>query len=163
MTAKVWVRASITAALLAVATSVASAQQSVSTSDIQRLQDQVYQAGSDVTRLRSTDSTQASRLETELDDLRDEVVYLKVKLRKDGTVSRSEYADRARPDLRRSAPVRAARAPTQEGSGVPTSQPGADRKARAAVAHRTPTTAARPPAGAPIPVGQEIDVRLQTS
>ena len=93
MTAKVWARASITAALLAVATSVASAQQNVSTSDIQRLQDQVYQAGSDVTRLRSTDSTQASRLDTELDDLRDEVVYLKVKLRKDGTVSRSEYAD----------------------------------------------------------------------
>ena len=93
MTARVWVRASITAALLVVATSVASAQQSVSTSDIQRLQDQVYQAGSDVTRLRSTDSTQASRLDTELDDLRDEVVYLKVKLRKDGTVSRSEYVD----------------------------------------------------------------------
>ena len=92
MTAKVWLRTSITAALLAVA-SVASAQQSVSTSDIQRLQDQVYQAGSDVTRLRSTDSSQAARLETELDDLRDEVVYLKVKMRKDGTVSRSEYAD----------------------------------------------------------------------
>ena len=93
MTAKVWVRASISAALLVVATSVASAQQSVSTSDIQRLQDQVHQAGSDVTRLRSTDSTQASHLDTELDDLRDEVVYLKVKLRKDGTVSRSEYVD----------------------------------------------------------------------
>ena len=57
MIAKVWVPASITAALLVVATSVASAQQSVSTSDIQRLQDQVYQAGSDVTRLRSTDGT----------------------------------------------------------------------------------------------------------
>ena len=56
MTAKVWVRASIAAALLAVAASVAAAQQSVSTSDIQRLQDQVYQAGSDVSRLRSTDS-----------------------------------------------------------------------------------------------------------
>ena len=52
MTAKVWLRASITAVLLAVA-STASAQQSISSSDIQRLQDQVYQAGSEVTRLRS--------------------------------------------------------------------------------------------------------------
>ena len=72
---------------------MAAAQQSVSSSDIQRLQDQLYQAGSEVGRLRSTDSTLASRLEDELDDLRDEVVYLKVKLRKDGTVNRTEYAE----------------------------------------------------------------------
>jgi hypothetical protein len=92
MTAKAWVRTSIAAAVLAIA-SAASAQQNLGTSDIQRLQDQVYQASSDLTRLRSTDASQASRLETELDDLREEVVYLKVKLRKDGTVSRSEYSD----------------------------------------------------------------------
>jgi hypothetical protein len=92
MKPQVWLRTSLAAALLTVA-GVASAQQSVSSSDIQRLQDQVYQAGSDVSRLRSNDASLASRLETELDDLRDEVVYLKVKLRKDGSVSRSEYAD----------------------------------------------------------------------
>jgi hypothetical protein len=71
----------------------AQAQQSVTASDIQRLQDQVYQASSDLSRSRSANSSQAGRLETELDDLRDEVVYLKVKLRKDGTLSRNEYTD----------------------------------------------------------------------
>jgi hypothetical protein len=35
----------------------------------------------------------SSRLQGEIDDLRDEVVYLKVKLRKEGSVSRSEYDD----------------------------------------------------------------------
>lgn len=70
-----------------------SAQQSVSATDIQRLQDQAYQASGDVSRLRSTDANLASRLEDELDDVRDEIVYLKVKMRKDGNVSRNEYSD----------------------------------------------------------------------
>src|SRR6188768_646632 len=92
MTAKTWLRPLAAAAILTFAT-VAAAQQSVSPSDIQRLQDQVYQAGSDVSRLRSSDASLATRLETELDDLRDEVIYLKVKVRKEGTVNRTEYAD----------------------------------------------------------------------
>jgi hypothetical protein len=155
MTAKVWLRTTIAAALLTVA-SVASAQQSVSTSDIQRLQDQVYQAGSDVTRLRSTDSSQASRLETELDDLRDEVVYLKVKLRKDGTVSRSEYADlRDRIQTLRS---RARGESTTQEGWRPESQPGGTESARSGRPTPPPTTTSR----STIPVGQEIDVRLQT-
>jgi hypothetical protein len=91
MTAQAKVRAVFAAAALAIA-AAASAQQGVSSSDIQRLQDQVYQAGTDVSRLRSTDRTLASRLETELDELREEVIYLKVKMRKDGTVTRSEYS-----------------------------------------------------------------------
>jgi hypothetical protein len=92
MTAQGWLRTTIAASVLAVA-SVAAAQQNISSSDIQRLQDQAYQAGSEVSRLRSTDPNSAARLETELDDLRDEVVYLKVKMRKEGTVTRSEYSD----------------------------------------------------------------------
>ena len=35
----------------------------------------------------------ADRLQTQLDELRDEVVYLRVKMRKEGTVSRSDYTD----------------------------------------------------------------------
>jgi hypothetical protein len=166
MTAKVWVQASIAAALLVVATSVASAQQSVSTSDIQRLQDQVYQAGSDVTRLRSTDSTQAARLDTELDDLRDEVVYLKVKLRKDGTVSRSEYADlrdriqtfrsRARGDVSSTSSSQPEWGRTGDRtSGGVTGSSSDDRRPPAPP---TASTSNR----STIPVGQEIDVRLQT-
>ena len=154
MTAKVWLRASITAVLLVVA-SVASAQQSISSSDIQRLQDQVYQAGSEVTRLRSTDSSQAARLETELDDLRDEVVYLKVKLRKDGTVSRSEYADvRDRIQTLRSR-ARGENS-TQEGQWRPEGQPGSNESDRGR------STSEPSASRSTIPVGQEIDVRLQT-
>jgi TolA-binding protein len=69
-----------------------AAAQSVTASDIQRLQDQVYDAGNDVSRMRGSQDN-SSRLQGEIDDLRDEVVYLKVKLRKEGSVSRSEYTD----------------------------------------------------------------------
>ena len=92
MTSKLFVRAVFFTGLLALAT-VAQAQQSVNAGDIQRLQDQAYQAGGDVSRLRSSDPNLASRLETELDDLRDEIVYLKVKMRKEGTVNRTEYSE----------------------------------------------------------------------
>src|SRR5437867_9540466 len=60
--------------------------------DIQRLQDSVFQAGSDVQQLKSRDAARASQLQTQLDDLRDEVIYLKVKLRKEGSLQRTEYA-----------------------------------------------------------------------
>jgi hypothetical protein len=80
-----------------------SAQTAVTTTDIQRLQDQVYDAGNEVSRLRSRDQSLADRLQTQLDDLRDEAVYLRVKLRKEGTVSRAEYNDvRGRVDSIRS-------------------------------------------------------------
>jgi len=69
-----------------------AAAQSVTASDIQRLQDQVYDAGNDVSRMRGSQDN-SSRLQGEIDDLRDEVVYLKVKLRKEGSVSRGEYTD----------------------------------------------------------------------
>ena len=67
--------------------------QTVTASDVQRLQDQVYDASNEVSRLRSRDSVLADRLQTQLDDLRDDVVYLRVKLRKEGTVSRRDYND----------------------------------------------------------------------
>jgi hypothetical protein len=71
----------------------AAAQNNVSSTDIQRLQDQVYEAGNDVSRLRSSNTEMAARLQTELDDLREEVVYLKVKMRKEGNINRTDYAD----------------------------------------------------------------------
>ena len=88
-----WVRAcGIAAALVGMATA-ASAQTTVTATDIQRLQDQVYQASSDISRLHSTNSSMAAELQSQLDDLRDEVVYLKVKLRREGSVSSRDYAD----------------------------------------------------------------------
>lgn len=143
---------------------ILGAQQSVGANDIQRLQDQVFQAGSEVSRLRSSDTSLASSLESELDDLRDEVTYLKVKLRKEGTVLRTEYADvrdrlqelrtRARGDSRLGqGPGSSAAA----GSGT-SSATGAATTPAQAPASRTASQSADRSA---IPVGQEIDVRLQ--
>jgi hypothetical protein len=70
----------------------ASAQSRVSDTDIQRLQDQVYQASNDVARLRA-DADTTDKFETDLDELREEVIYLKVKQRKNANVTRAEYAD----------------------------------------------------------------------
>jgi hypothetical protein len=75
----------------------------VTSSDIQRLQDQVYDASNEVSRLRSRDQGLADRLQSQLDDLRDEVIYLRVKMRKEGSVTRSDYNDvRTRVDSVRS-------------------------------------------------------------
>src|SRR5690349_16339220 len=63
----------------------------VSPADIQRLQESVNQAAGEVQALRSRDASRASQLQSQLDDLRDEVIYLKVKLRKEG-LQRAEYA-----------------------------------------------------------------------
>jgi hypothetical protein len=75
------------------ATRAAQSDSSVTSVDIQRLQDRVFSLSSELSRLRSRDASTASRLEGDLDDLRDEVVYLRVKLRKEGRVQRAEYAD----------------------------------------------------------------------
>jgi hypothetical protein len=163
MTVQRWLRTVIAAGLLSVA-GVAVAQQNVTSNDIQRLQDQVYQAGTDVSRLRSTDSTLAARLEPELDDLRDEVVYLKVKMRKEGSVSRTEYSDlRDRlQDLRAQARGNApsgnsqwdppADRPITSGSSSSSGRTGSYEEGRS-----TSSSSGR----SAIPVGQEIDVRLQ--
>ena len=47
----------------------------------------------EVSRLRSARSGDGRSAADELDDLRDEVTYLSVKLRKEGTVSRNDYND----------------------------------------------------------------------
>ncbi len=87
-----WLRVCGVAAIV-VACALPAAAQTVTSSDIQRLQDQVYQASGDVSRLRNTNPDMASRLQGELDDLRDEVVYLKVKMRREGSLKRSDYTD----------------------------------------------------------------------
>ncbi|HKE82629.1 MAG TPA: hypothetical protein VKB50_02705, partial [Vicinamibacterales bacterium] len=93
----------------------------VTQADVQRLQDNIYLAERDIQQTRARDAARATQLTTELDDLRDEVIYLKVKLRKERTLSRSEWADvrdriddlrfRARGD-----------APTSSSSSAPRSQ-----------------------------------------
>jgi hypothetical protein len=160
-----------------------AAQQStaVTQADIQRLQDNVYLADRDLSQARSRDAARATQLQAELDDLRDEVVYLKVKLRKERTLSRSEYADvRDRiEDLR-------SRARGESSSPVSSSSSSSSTSASAAVAPgprpaspapvspapsssststtSTASTRTTAPAGTvEIPVGTEIDVRLQNA
>jgi len=77
----------------AAAQSSYGSQSTVTSSDIQRLQDVLYAASNDVASLRSRDRNQADQLQNQLDDLRDDVTYLKVKLRREGSVSRSDYDD----------------------------------------------------------------------
>ena len=136
---KTWI---IAAALFLVLPMPALAQAQLTTADIQRLQDDVFDAAGDVTRLRQRDARLAEGLERELDDLRDEVIYLKVKLRKSGA-TRAEYSDlRDRIDQLRT-------------------------QARGEPATASSPTSRRPVADEPlsateIPVGTEFDVRLQS-
>jgi hypothetical protein len=71
----------------------AATQSAITTADIQRLQDQVYDTSNEIARLRSRDQSTAERLQTRLDDLRDDVTYLRVQLRRRGSVDRNEYMD----------------------------------------------------------------------
>ncbi len=152
-------------ALLIVASLAAPAaagQSTVTQADIQRLQDNIYLADRDVTTLRSRDATLAGQLTTQLDDLRDEVIYLKVKLRKNETLTRSEYADvrdrienvrtRARGD---SGATSSTRGNTGGGFG---SGAAVDR-----TPSQTSTRSAVPRGAIEVPSGTEFDVRLQSN
>jgi hypothetical protein len=130
-------------------------QGSVTLTDIQRLQDDVYQAGMDLSRLRGSDTDTAARLQGELDDLRDEVIYLKVRLRKEGSLPRGEYVDvrdrvaalraRARGDATTSGDRRGTWQPP---AGTGTGTGGVDDRRQSGTSS--------------IPAGQEIDVRLES-
>lgn len=159
-------------ALLAPGARFSAAQQgrdrgaSVSPSDIQRLQDEVYTVSNDISGLRDQDRSTAARLQARLDDLHDEVIYLKVKLRKEGSVSRSEYADvRKRLGNLRSE----AEHPVQQGTGT-FSQPPAQSQPYPPPPPPPPPAEAPPPYGGVteqqvpragrVPAGQQLDVRI---
>jgi hypothetical protein len=152
------IREAILAVVLTAATALsAAAQSSVTQSDIQRLQDNVYQAGNDVSQLRSRDANRASQLQAELDDLRDEVTYLKVKLRKEGSLARAEYSDtRDRiEDIRSRARGDATGAYSTPQSAAPVTTAPTTPAAPTTATRRTSGTSARE-----VPAGTELDVRL---
>jgi TolA-binding protein len=142
----------------------------VTSADIQRLQDDVYSAGSDLSRLRSRDAATADRLQNQLDDLRDEVTYLKVKLRREGSVSRADYTDvRDRiANLRAEARGESRPAANQSGGSTWSTNTGAGQPAGQASGsggyYGGTQDAPRPPRQArsgEVPEGQELDVRLE--
>jgi hypothetical protein len=134
---------------------------SVSQADIQRLQDNVLQASTDVSQLRGRDTTRASQLQAELDDLRDEVIYLKVKLRKDPQgLARNEYVDvRDRiEDLR----TRARGDATNAYTPPATTRGNQNQNTTRGTTGTAPsTTTAR--GGLEVPAGTEMDVRLSNT
>ena len=167
----VWGRA-LSIAALVLLPALAAAQTTVTSADIQRLQDDVYQAGADLSRLRSTESDTALRLQEQLDDLRDEVIYLKVRLRKEGRVPHTEYVDvRDRIAALRSRARGNSTYTTEERQGTSRPPPGASGGvsggvspgASGGVSGGVPSEDRRRQSGSDaLPVGQEIDVRLQT-
>ena len=135
------------AVLLMGSASIVSAQNAVTTADIQRLEDTIDDASRDVAQARTRDARLASDLERELNDARDEAVYLKVKLRKNEPVARSEYSslrDRVE-DIRSEARGDVAR------RGSTTSD--SDRRSGRVVSSED----------GDVPVGTELDLRLQTA
>lgn len=125
----------------------------VTAADIQRLQDNVYLAERDLSQLRQRDAARATELQSELDELGDEVVYLRVKLRKERTLARSEYADvETRIDVVRNWARGTANATASAPPAAPAPAPAP-----------TPVPApapARTSVEREIPAGTELDVRL---
>src|SRR6185436_8744504 len=124
--------------------------------DVQKLQDSVYLAERDISNLRTRDSARAMSLQTELDDLSDEVIYLRVKLRKERTLAQSEYNDvqtrieNVRSRARANGSLSSAPAPRVPDPPVP-APPSAPR-----APDRPRATASR----TEIPANTELDVRL---
>jgi len=112
-------------------------QRTITAADIQQLQDGVLDASTEVSRLRVRDVTQAAQLERELDEIREDVVYLRALLRREGRVPPADY--------------------DQVQNRLHTLR----QNARGAL---TGVIASAPAAGPnDVPVGTEIDVRLQAS
>jgi hypothetical protein len=124
----------------------AAAQRSTANdaAEIQRLQDSAYLVERDLSSLRQRDASRGDQLQVRLEELREDIIYLKVKQRREGSVQRREYADvRDRLEGLR-AEARTASTPAR---------PAAQRGFR--------TAAAAPvPAFLEVPVGTEMDVRL---
>jgi hypothetical protein len=144
--------ASLALALAAGFPPPAAAQSSVTSADIQRLQDDIFDASRDIAQLRLRDGAAASQLQAELDDARDETSYLKVKLRRNEPIARSEWTDlRDRVENLRS------RARGDSAGGY--TPPAGSRSD----ADRGPAPVGRSQNPNEIPVGTEFDVRLQNS
>jgi hypothetical protein len=131
-----------------------AAAQNLTNADIQRLQDSIYDASRDVSQLRGRDASLASELQTQLDDLRDETTYLKVKIRKNEPLGRSEYSN-----LRdRIESVRSRARGDASGRSTPSLGRSSDDRDRSS--SRSSDSGSNTSASA-VPAGTEFDVRLQ--
>jgi len=146
------------AVLLTVGLASPAWAQAVTQADIQRLQDNTYLAERDITTLRPRDSGRASQLQAELDDLKDEVIYLKVKLRKERTLPRTEFGD-----VRDSIESVRSRAASANASNDTGSSRGVYETGRTGTgATDTRSSRSLPRGAVEVPSGTELDARLQT-
>jgi hypothetical protein len=123
--------------LLMAAPAAARAQVSVTESDLTRLETTASDIARQATALEKTDATLAADVKKTLTTLQDEITYLKVKLRREGVVTRTEYGDvRDRLETLR-----------VKSMGKVSAQPMLDEKSERAYT---------------VPVGTQLDVRLQT-
>jgi len=140
---------------------------SVTSADIQRLQDSIYNVSRDLGDVRSRDEATASQLQAELDDARDEAIYLKVKLRKNQPIPRHEFTEvRDRIESIRTRASSASRDVRRDnGSYIPAIPPAGSRT-EPSYNDPSPTsptgTVGRSQNPNEIPTGTEFDVRLQT-
>lgn len=126
-------------ALMCFSAAPAFGQAPVTAADIARLEAAAADIGKQVEALKASDPTLATDVNRTLAELTDEVTYLRVKMRREGSIPRDEYS--ALRDRLETLRVRAA------GQKV-SAQPVLDD---------------REPVNASVPVGTEVDVRLQTS
>jgi hypothetical protein len=163
-------------ALAAGSPSIAAAQ-SVTTTDVQRLQDSIYDASRAVGQLRTRDANAASQMQAELDDAADEAIYLKVKLRKNEPIAHRDYVavrdrvenirNRARGDWNNNSGDYSNDRPVST-AGYPDRAPYPNENRNPA--DRSQNDGRYPNDGAVVrsqnpnesPVGTEFDVRLQT-
>ena len=125
-----------------VAAAAQSPAQVVTTADLRNVQDDIDRVGGDVADVRSRDAALASDLQRQLDEARDDLAYLRVKLRHNESIARRDYDDLRDKldDIRRRARGQTAR----------TTLPAAEDDTRLASSDE-------------LPVGTEFEVRLQTS
>jgi hypothetical protein len=115
----------------------AQSQPAVSSTDLSQLESMVIDIRTRVTTLRTSDPTLATEVDRSLKELEDEVTYLRVKMRREGSVTREEYSGlRDRLETLR---VRA-RGPAP-----------------------APASTSSDPGIAVVPVGAQLDVRLQAA
>lgn len=119
-------------------TASVGAQAPVSAADLTRLDTTVTEIERQLATLNKTDVTLAAEVDKSLADLRDEVTYLKVKFRREGSVTRVEYSN-----LRDKLENLRVRAQGQKVSAQPTAD-------EPMVTVYT------------VPVGAEFDIKLQT-
>jgi hypothetical protein len=126
-------------AVLACATA-ARAQAPVTVSDLDHLENTASGIATDVETLKQSDATLADEVSHALADLKDEITYLKVKMRREGSVTREEYAS-----VRDRLETLRVRAQGEKVSAQPVSSDDPMSNVTA------------------VPAGTEFDVRLQTS